>query len=359
MPYPQTRPRITIGVDTHADTHVAVALDSLGARLNQLQIPTTHTGYNQLEQWARSLGHIDSFGVEGTGSYGAELARVLHRAGHRVIEVNRPDRATRRRLGKNDPLDAETAARAVLAGVATSTPKTADGEAEMIRMLKIARDCAVKTRTATLNQIKAILVTAPAPLRQQLRGLATVALLKRCAGFRPGELSTPTAVARHTLRLLAQTNLALRTQIRALQADIKRLAARAAPNLLETFGVGPDAAATLLITAGTTPTDCTLQAAFAALCGANPIPASSGKTNRHRLNRGGNRQANATLHRITVVRLRWHEPTQNYMARRLAEGKTKTEIMRCLKRYIAREIYHALCPTPHHQQPPNDLPQTT
>ncbi|GAA4978782.1 IS110 family transposase [Actinopolymorpha pittospori] len=358
MPHPEDNRRITIGVDTHADTHVAVALSQLGARLDELHIPTTQTGYDQLERWAVALGQVDAFGLEGTGSYGAELARVLRRRGHRVIEVNRPDRATRHRRGKSDPIDAEMAARAVLSGVAASTPKHADGDAEMLRMLKMAKDSAVKTRTQAINQIKAILVTAPAQLREQLADLAVGKLLERCAAFEPGELTTPTAVAHHTLRLLAQRNLALRAEIKALQADIARLAGRAAPRLLDVFGIGPDGAAQILLTAGDNPRRLRSEAAFAALCGSNPIPASSGKTNRHRLNRGGDRQANATLHRVAVVRLRWHDPSQKYMARRLAEGKSKAEIMRCLKRYIAREIYHILCPTPRRAAATGtDLPQ--
>jgi transposase len=348
MPHPETGRRITVGVDTHADAHVAVALDQLGARLDEVHIPTTRAGYDDLQRWATGLGPVDGFGVEGTGSYGAELARVLRRRGYRVIEVNRPDRATRHRRGKSDPIDAEMAARAVLSGVAASTPKNADGEAEMVRMLKMAKDSAVKTRTQALNQIKAILVTAPAQLREALAGLAVGKLLERCASFEPGELTTPTAVAQHTLRLLARRNLTLRAEVKTLQADIARLATRAAPALLDIFGIGPDGAAQILVTAGDNPQRLRSEAAFAALCGSNPIPASSGKTNRHRLNRGGDRQANATLHRTAVVRLRWHEPTQRYMARRLAEGKSKAEIMRCLKRYIAREIYQVLCPTPRH-----------
>jgi transposase len=344
MPHPETSRRITIGVDTHADAHVAVALDQLGARLDELHIATTQAGYADLERWAVGLGPINAFGVEGTGSYGAELARVLRRRGHRVVEVNRPDRATRHRLGKSDPIDAEMAARAVLSGVAAGTPKDADGDAEMVRILKMAKDSAVKSRTQALNQIKAILVTAPGPLRETLAGLTVGKLLDRCASFEPGALTSPAAVAQHALRLLARRNLQLRAEVKALQADIARLATRTAPQLLNIFGIGPDGAATILVTAGDNPQRLRSEAAFAALCGSNPIPASSGKTNRHRLNRGGDRQANATLHRIAVVRLRWHEPTHKYMGRRLAEGKTKAEIMRCLKRYIAREIYHVLRP---------------
>lgn len=350
MPHAQPSRQIIIGIDTHKDIHVAVACDQLGARLDELHIPTTNAGYEQLVHWATGLGTVAAFGVEGTGSYGAELARLLRRRGYRVIEVNRPDRATRHRLGKSDPIDAEMAARAVLAGVAAGTPKASDGDAEIMRMLKMAKDSAVKARTQALNQMKAILVTAPAGVRESLSGLTDPKLLNRCAAFEPEPLTSPAAAARHTLRLLARRNLQLRDEVKTLQAEIGRLAAKAAPHLLGIFGLGPDGAATMLVTAGDNPDRLRSEAAFAALCGSNPIPASSGKTNRHRLNRGGNRQANATLHRIAVCRLRWHQPTQQYTKRRLAEGKTKAEVMRCLKRYIAREIYHALCP---HQAPTN------
>lgn len=331
--------RVTIGVDTHLDVHVAVALDERGVRLREIHVPTTLAGYHQLERWAVELGLVEVFGIEGTGSYGAGLSRFLRERGQRVVEVNRPDRATRHRLGKSDPIDAEMAARTVLSGVATGVPKAGDGCVEMIRMLKIARDSAVKARTQSLNQIRALLVTAPAELRESLVGLTAGQLLVRCTAFRPGALSSPTAVARHSLRLLARRNLRLRTEAKGLEAEIGRLVASTAPDLLEAFGVGPNGAATFLLTAGDNPGRLRSEAAFAALCGANPIPASSGKTTRHRLNRGGDRQANAALHRIVVVRLRWHAPTRTYLARRLAEGKTKPEIMRCLKRYVAREIH--------------------
>jgi transposase len=333
-----------IGVDTHKNVHVAVALDQLGARLEQLHVATTAAGYAQLERWATSLGFVEAFGVEGTGSYGAGLARFLAACGHRVVEVNRPDRATRRRVGKSDPIDAEMAARSVLAGVATGTPKHGDGHVEMVRMLKMAKDSGVKARTQALNQIKALLVTAPVELREALNALPTGKLLERCAAFRPGELSSPGAVARHTLRLLARRNLELRVEVKGLEEQIRLLAAVASPQLLEVFGIGPDGAARFLLTAGDNPHRLRSEAAFAALCGSNPIPASSGKVQRHRLNRGGDRQANAALHRVVVVRLRWHKPTQAYMTRRLTEGKTKAEIIRCLKRYVAREIYNILCP---------------
>jgi transposase len=338
-----TRP-IVIGVDTHKDIHVAVALDYLGQRLAELHVPTTAAGYLELEQWATSLGTVEVFGIEGTGSYGAGVARYLRQRHHRLVEVNRPDRATRHRLGKSDPIDAEMAARLVLAGVASGTPKTGDGPVEMLRLLKLAKDSAVKIRTQSMNQMKAVIVTATAELRDTLRGLRNAELIDRCAAFRPGPLTSGTAVAKYTLRLLAQRHLDLSLEIAAVELEIERLVSVAAPALLGVFGLKADGAARLLVTAGDNPGRLRSEAAFAALCGSNPVPASSGKTQRHRLNRGGDRQANATLHRIVVVRLRWHPPTQAYMRRRLTEGKSKSEIMRCLKRYVAREVFTILRP---------------
>lgn len=333
---------ITIGVDTHKDVHVAVALDGLGARLGELHLPATQAGYRRLERWACDLGPVETFAVEGTGSYGAGLARFLAAGGHRAVEVNRPDRATRRRLGKSDPIDAEMAARSALSGVSTGTPKAADGPIEMIRMLKVARDSAVKARSQSLNQLRSLLVTAPAELRESMAGLSVTRLLRHCAALRPGALVSPEAAAKHALRSLARRNLALLAEAEGLEAGMRGLLDRAAPDMVAAFGVGPDSAATFLVTAGDNPGRVRSEAAFAALCGSSPIPASSGKTTRHRLNRGGDRQANAALHRVIVVRLRWHQPTQAYMARRTAEGKTKTDVMRCLKRYLAREIYGLL-----------------
>jgi transposase len=295
-----------------------------------------------LESWARALGPIVAFGVEGTGSYGAGVARFLTEAGHKVVEVNRPDRSTRRRIGKSDPIDAEMAARSVLAGVATGRPKSGSDRVEMIRMLKVAKDSAVRARTQAVNQIKALVVTAPAELRACLTELPNRQLIARCAAARPGPLTTPMAAAKHALRSLARRHLELGRELDELETQIATLTAEVAPRLRTTFGIGADTAATLLVAAGDNPDRLHSEAAFAALCGTNPIPASSGKTDRHRLNRGGNRQANAALHRVVVVRLRWHQPTKDYAERRLKEGKTKAEIMRCLKRFVAREVFAIL-----------------
>ena len=334
--------QVIVGVDTHQDEHVAVAINRQGLRLAELHAPASSCGYREIERWSQELGEVHAFGVEGTGSYGAGLARFLTGRGFTVVEVNRPDRSTRYRKGKSDPTDAEMAARAVLAGVASATPKSGEGEIEMIRMLKAAKDSAVKARSQAVNQMKALVITAPAGLRETLDGLTATALAARCKSFRPGRLGDPTAAAKYTLRSLACRYLQLDKEIRHLNAELERLTRMAAPALVSIFGVGPDTAAALLISAGGNPQRIHSEAAFASLCGASPVPASSGKTNRHRLNRGGDRQANAALYRVVLVRLSHDLRTREYMHRRTKEGMSKAEVIRCLKRYVVREVYSAL-----------------
>ena len=270
---------------------------------------SSNGGHGAWERFARS-------GLRARVPTAAGVARFLTRRGYTVVEVNRPDRSTRYRKGKSDPTNAEIAARAVLAGVADATPKSGEGEVEMIRMLKSAKDSAVKARTQAINQMKAMVVTAPAQLRENLNGLTAAALVTRCKSFRPGRLDGPTAAARYDLRSLARRYRQLGNEIQDLEAEIQRLTRTAAPDLADGFGIGPDTAATLLISAGSNPDRLHPEAAFASLCGVSPIPASSGKTNRHRLNRGGHRHANAALHRIVAVRLHYDERTQAYMRRR-------------------------------------------
>jgi transposase len=337
-----TPPRVTVGVDTHKDTHVAAARDQLGRRLGTTQVPTSSAGYAQLLSWAHALGEVVAWGVEGTGSYGAGLARFLAAHGQRVVEVNRPDRQARRRRGKSDAVDADAAARAVQAGEATGVPKAQDGVVEMLRALRAARQTAVKARTQAINALKGLLVTAPAELREQLGGLPTGRLVGAAAELEVGTLTTPTAATKLALRGLAQRYQYLDAEIALLTEQLDALTARHAPKLRDLHGVGPDCAAALLIAAGDNPRRLHSEAAFAALCGTSPVEASSGKTRRHRLNRGGDRQANAALHRVVVVRLRWHQPTRDYATRRTTQGKTSKEILRCLKRYVAREVFAVL-----------------
>ena len=333
---------VVIGIDTHRDQHVAVAIEGRGVRLGERHVSATTCGYEELQRWSCSLGEVRAFGIEGTGSYGAGVARFMTSRGYTVIEVNRPDRSVRYRKGKSDPTDAEMAARAVLAGVAGATAKSGEGEVEMIRMLKSARDSAVNARTQTANQMKALVVTAPAELPETLDGLTTSTLARQCRNFRLSRLDDPKTAAKYALRSLARRYRRLSDKLRDLESEIGRLTRSVAPSLVDAFGVGPDTAATLLIAAGSNPDRLHSEAAFASLCGVNPIPASSGKTNRHRLNRGGDRQANAALYRIVVVRLRFDSRTQAYMRRRTAEGMSKRDVIRCLKRYVAREVYSAI-----------------
>lgn len=331
--------RVVVGVDTHKYVHVAVAIDLLGVRLGDAMVSADSGGYGRLREWALSMGRVESFGVEGTGSYGAGLTSFLRRHGHRIIEVNRGDRRTRREKGKSDTIDAEMAARAVLAGSATSVPKSADGLCEMIRQVKVARDTACKGRTSAIITLKAMVVNAPAELREALDPLRDRSLIERCAGLRPGRIVDPLASSKHALRALARRWLELDVEVRSHDAVLEDLTAKASPTLREGFGIGADTAAEILIVLGDNPGRIRSEAAFAKLCGTCPVPASSGTTNRHRLYRGGHRQANAALYRAVIVRMRFHQPTIDYVERRTAEGLSKKEIIRCLKRFLAREAY--------------------
>ena len=335
--------RVTLGVDTHAEQHVAAALDERGRLLGTCTIPTTTSGFAELVRWASAYGELGQVGIEGTGSYGAGLARWLGSRHIAVVEVDRPDRRTRRRRGKSDSVDAEAAARAVLAGIATAQPKAGTGAMEMMRTLRVARQSAVKARTQAANELHALVVTAPDALRAQLRQLRLPQLVIRAAAFRrSAELSTPTAATKLALRSIALRYQHLSVEIDELDKHLDKLVAVAAPTLVAIKGIGTDIAATLLIVAGDNPERLASEGAFAHLIGVAPIEASSGKITRHRLNRGGNRQGNRALYLLAVGRMRWDPATRAYVARRTAEGRTKPEIIRCLKRYIARELYPVL-----------------
>ena len=334
---------VFLGVDTHSEAHVAVALDGTGRRTGELRIPNSEAGYAELLGWVLGLGHPIAAGIEGTGSYGSGLSRFLRTRGLRVVEVNRTSRQHRRRYGKHDAADAEAAARAVMAGTASGEPKDADGAAESLRALRVARRSAVKARTQAANQLHALASTAPDELREGLRGLPTKRLAAKASRFRCGAGPTgPAAATRFAMRSVARRHRALSEEIAELEAQIGRLVEEAAPELVALDGVGPDTAAALLIAAGDNPERLGSEASSAHLCGAAPVQASSGKVVRHRLNPGGNRDANRALHVVVLNRMRRDPRTQGYVARRTAEGKSKKEAMRCLKRYIAREAYRAI-----------------
>ena len=343
-----SRRKTVVGVDTHKHVHVAVVLDGLGAKLDARGFPADAAGYRQLAAWAESFGEGPVFGVEGTGSYGAGLASALRLRGLEVMEVGRPDRRVRRLRGKSDETDVEAAARAVLAGTAAGTAKSADGAVEMVRTVKAAKDGAVKARTAAMVGLKQVLVNAPAELREQLQPLTKMALMRRCAALRPGPLSDPASAVKHSLKAIARRWLVLDEEAKEHEKTLAEITARHAPGMVAAHGFGPDTVAELLVVVGDNPERIRSEAALAKLCGACPIPASSGKTTRHRLNRGGCRKANAALHRVVITRLRGHRPTQAYMAKRLAEGKTKREIVRCLKRHLIREIWQHIKPLRDH-----------
>ena len=333
------RLEVILGVDTHLDVHVGVVIDATGRVMGTLSVGTNHDGYQQLLCWAQTFGVLRRAGVEGTGSYGAALTQVLQGSGVTVIEINRPDRSRRRGRGKSDATDAESAARSVLAGDVTSIPKTHNGLAEGLRTLSLVRRSAVKAKTQTINQIRALLVSAPQAIRDEAYKADASKCVAACVGLSQDTVSATLASLQTALRLLAKRWIALDGELRELDATLARLTKKAAPRLLSRFGVGPQTAATLLITAGDNPTRLHSEAALAALCGTSPLQASSGKVCRHRLNRGGDRQANNALWTIAMVRMRSDARTRQYVARRTGEGLSKKEIHRCLKRYIVRELY--------------------
>jgi transposase len=333
------------GVDTHLDVHVAATVDVLGGLLGVRSFPATPAGYHALSSWLASFGAVDRVGVEGTGTYGAGLARHLAASGVTVIEVDRPNRQERRRNGKSDELDAIEAARAVVSGRARGFAKGGTGNVEAIRTLLVAKRSARSIRIRTAGQLRHLAVTAPDDLRTRLSGLTTKALISEAAALRARASSDPVRDATKTaITSLARRVQAINAEIAVLDTQLDTLVRVTAPQLLEVFGVGVDTAAILLVAAGDNASRIRSEAAWAHLCGVAPIPAGSGKTNkRRRLNPGGNRQANHALWRIVLTRLGQGEPrTVAYMQRRLAQGRTKPEIIRSLKRYVAREIYRQL-----------------
>jgi transposase len=331
------------GVDTHADAHVAAMVDQAGRVLGTESFPATSEGYAKLLAWMLGHGELARAGVEGTGSYGAGLACYLAGQGVTVLEVTRPDRQRRRRHGKSDPVDAVSAGLAALRGEDCGTPKSRTGAAESIRALRAARSGAVKARTQAANQLHDLFLTAPAGLRAELEGLGSPARVRAAAAFTCGDAADPAEGTRAAMASIARRWQELDAEITRLDKALAGLVPQAAtPEFLDMYGAGPQSAVTLIATTGDNPGRIGSDAAFAALCGTSPVDCSSGKHVRHRLNRGGDRQANSALWRIVITRLQHDPRTQAYLERRTAEGKTRKEIIRCLKRYVAREVYKKL-----------------
>jgi transposase len=330
---------VVLGVDTHLDIHVGALINVTGQLLGTLAVETKISGYLKLLAWAKSFGSLQRAGVEGTGTYGAGLAQVLRDHGIAVFEVNRPDRSKRRLEGKSDPTDAESAARSVLSGSATAVAKTHSGAAEAMREISVVRRSAVKAKTQAINQIRALLVSAPQEIREQLWATKPTDCVGNCLQLESLGTAPLLLALATSLRLLAKRWTALAAELKELDAMLDLLTQQHAHRLRDQFGVGPQSAATLISVAGDNPERLKSESALAALCGVSPLPASSGKTVRHRLNRGGNRSANNALWTIVMVRMRSDPRTRAYVARRTTEGLSSKEIQRCLKRYIIRELY--------------------
>jgi transposase len=338
-----TEAAVVGGVDTHKDLHVAAVVDQNNKVLGTQYFSTTRQGYRQMLAWMTSFGTLKRIGVECTGTYGSGLLRYFQNAGLEVLEVTAPDRMERRKRGKSDTIDAECAAHAAFSGIRTVTPKTRDGMIESLRVLKTCRKTAISARRVALQIIHSNIISAPDELREQLRNMTRMQLI-RTRVRRPdaSEYRNVTNVYRISLKSLARRYLELHDEIADLDVMIAAIVDELAPELIKRNAIGYESASQLLITAGDNPQRLRSESGFAALCGVSPVPVSSGKTNRYRLNRGGDRAANSALHIIAIGRLRTDAKTKEYVARRVAEGHTKMEAIRCLKRYISREVYTLL-----------------
>ncbi|MCH7901987.1 MAG: IS110 family transposase [Acidobacteria bacterium] len=335
---------VTGGVDTHADTHVAAVIDHNGGLLGVESFGADQAGYEELSDWIVGFGLVTRVGVEGTGSWGVGLTRFLTVAGVEVIEVDRPNRQQRRKVGKSDPSDAISAARAALSGTAAVTPKSRNGRVEEMRVLLVARRSAREQRIQTLNQLRHLVFCAPEEIRVRFKDRYKTGLITEAANMRPRKGSDPIVYRTNlVIRGLARRIQTLNTETKIIDGALTQLIKKATPSLLALHGVGVDTAASLLVAAGDNPERLHNERSWAHLCGVTPIPANSGKvTTRFRLNRGGDRQANAALHRIVLTRMSSDQDTRRYVARRRAEGLSTPEIMRCLKRYVARQTFKHL-----------------
>jgi transposase len=335
---------VTGGVDTHRDVHVAAALDPLGGVLGTENFATDATDYQALLKWLETFGDVAKIGVEGTGSYGSGLTRYLRRSGVEIIEVDRPDRQRRRRTGRSDPLDAIEAARAAQSGRATGSPKSRDGAVEAIRVLVVAKRSARQARVKALIQMRHLGFTAPDQLRCRFKGLSVPAMVAEGIKLRPTRSADPvTSATKASLSSLAHRISVLDDELAEFDERIEALLVATVPELLDLFGLGPDTVAALVVAAGDNPERLRSEAAWAHLCGVSPIPKGSGKSSgRFKAHDGGDRQANSALWRLVMVRIAHDPKTQLYFERRLKEGKTKHEVIRILKRYVAREVYRYL-----------------
>lgn len=332
------------GVDTHADFHVVTAIDGNGGLLGVEAFPADSAGYEALLGWLVGFGEVIRVGVEGTGSWGVGLARFLHDQGIEMVEVDRPNRQARRKVGKSDPTDAVAAARAALSGAASVIPKTRNGPVEQMRVLLVARRSARRQRIQTLNQLRHLVFCAPEEIRARFKDRYKTGLVTEAAGMRPRPGADPvTYTTNLVIRNLARRIQGLNAEMASIDDMLSELVAETAPSLLELYGAGADTAASLLVTAGDNPDRLGSERSWAHLCGVAPLPAGSGKTSgRYRLNRGGDRNANAALYRIVLTRMSSHQETRRYVARRRDEGLSTSEIMRCLKRYVARQTFKHL-----------------
>ncbi len=335
---------VTGGVDTHADVHVAAAVDRNGGLLGIESFPADRAGYEELLGWLVGFGEVEQVGVEGTGSWGVGLARFLGDQEVVVVEVDRPNRQQRRKVGKSDPTDAVSAARAALSGEASVTPKGRNGPVEQIRVLMVARRSARQQRIQSLNQLRHLVFTAPEPIRVRFKDRYKTGLVSEAANMRPNRGSDPVSYTTNLMiRNLAKRIKRLNNEMAEIDRLLTDLITQTAPGLFKLHGVGTDTAASLLVAAGDNPDRLHSEGSWAHLCGVTPLPANSGKvTTRFRLSRGGDRQANAALYRIVLTRMNSHEETRTYVARRRDEGLNTAEIMRCLKRYVARQTYKHL-----------------
>jgi transposase len=335
--------KVIAGIDTHADTHHVALISETGTHLANKEFLAVGSGYRNIMEFITGFGPVIAVGVEGTGSYGAELARTLTKEGIQVLEVMRPNRQGRRLRGKSDPLDAYQAAESVLARRGIATPKARDGAVESLRVLRAERSTAMRARVAVMTQIQSILVAAPESLRARYRGLSAAAMIAALEKTRPArDISDPASATAIVLKRLAARYRHLHQELALIDAELDAIITIHAPMIRDLRGVGTDVASQLLVTVGDNPERITTEAKFAALVGVAPIPASSGKTIRHRLSRGGDRQANKAIHHVALVRMMSDSRTKTYVTRRRQEGKSTKEVMRCLKRYIAREIYEQL-----------------